>query len=60
MKETLTIRTERVDDIPLLLTQIQRMGIASLRDAQKSSGMSAGLVSLPDSPEKVKKEAIPC
>src|SRR5438105_778665 len=33
MKETLTIRTERVDDIPLLLAQMRRMGIARLLDA---------------------------
>src|SRR5260370_13193777 len=33
MNEPLTIRTERVDDIPLLLAQMQRMGIARLRDA---------------------------
>src|SRR6266571_1649183 len=33
MNEPLTIRTERVDDIPLLLAQLQRMGIARLLDA---------------------------
>ncbi len=33
MNETLTIRTERVDDIPLLLGQMERMGLASLLDA---------------------------
>ena len=32
MNEPLTIRTERVDDIPLLLAQMQRMGIAGLLD----------------------------
>jgi len=32
MNEALTIRTERVDDIPLLLAQMQRMGIAGLLD----------------------------
>jgi transposase len=32
MNEPLTIRTERVDDIPLLLAQMQRMGIADLLD----------------------------
>jgi transposase len=32
MNEPLTIRTERVDDIPLLLAQMQRMGIARLLD----------------------------
>jgi transposase len=33
MTERLTIRTERVDDIPLLLAQMQRMDIARLLDA---------------------------
>jgi len=33
MNEAVTIRTERVDDIPLLLAQMQRMGIARLLDA---------------------------
>lgn len=33
MKEALTITTERVDDIPLLLAQMQRMGLARLLDA---------------------------
>ncbi len=33
MKEPLTIRTERVDDIPLLQAHMQRMGIARLLDA---------------------------
>ncbi len=33
MNETLTIKTERVDDIPLLLVPMQRMGLASLLDA---------------------------
>src|SRR6266571_5966677 len=32
MNEPLTIRTERVDDLPLLLAQMQRMGIARLLD----------------------------
>src|SRR5712691_6150386 len=32
MNEPLTIRTERVDDIPLLLAQMQRMGLARLLD----------------------------
>src|SRR5260370_37346 len=32
MNEPLTIQTERVDDIPLLLAQMQRMGIADLPD----------------------------
>src|SRR5438876_2654855 len=32
MNEALTILTERVDDIPLLLAQMQRMGIARLLD----------------------------
>jgi transposase len=33
MNETLTIKTERVDDIPLLLAQMRRMGLARLLDA---------------------------
>jgi transposase len=49
MNETLTIRTERVDDIPLLLAQMQRMGIASLLDAHfpthgNRQGLSLGTV----------------
>src|SRR5262245_22167951 len=32
MNETLTITSERVDDIPLLLAQIERMGLQPLRD----------------------------
>jgi transposase len=49
MNETLTIRTERVDDIPLLLAQMQRMGIARLLDAHfpthgNREGLSLGQV----------------
>jgi transposase len=33
MAETLTIRSERVDDIPLLLAQLERMGLQPLLDA---------------------------
>ncbi len=49
MNETLTIRTERVDDIPLLLAQMQRMGIASLLDTHfpthgNRQGLSLGTV----------------
>src|SRR5947209_12540737 len=32
MNEALTIKTERVDDIPLLLAQMQRMGLVELVD----------------------------
>src|SRR4051812_32428602 len=32
MNENLTIHTERVDDVPLLLAQMERMGIAALLD----------------------------
>jgi len=32
MTEQLTVTTERVDDIPLLLAQIEKMGIAELLD----------------------------
>ena len=49
MNETLTIRTERVDDIPLLLAQMERMGIARLLDAHfptngNREGLSLGKV----------------
>jgi transposase len=49
MNETLTIRTERVDDIPLLLAQMQRMGLVSLLDAHfpthgNREGLSLGWV----------------
>jgi len=44
MNETLTIRTERVDDIPLLLAQMERMGLASLLDAHfRTHGNREGL-----------------
>jgi len=33
MTETLTIISERVDDIPLLLAQLERMGLQPLLDA---------------------------
>ena len=49
MNEPLTITTERVDDIPLLLTHMQRMGIARLLDAHfpthgNREGLSLGVV----------------
>jgi transposase len=49
MNDPLTIRTERVDDIPLLLVQMQRMGIARLLDAHfpthgNREGLSLGVV----------------
>jgi transposase len=49
MNEPLTIRTERVDDIPLLLAQMERMGIARLLDAHfpthgNREGLSLGVV----------------
>ena len=49
MNEPLTIRTERVDDIPLLIAQMQRMGLASLLDAHfpthgNREGLSLGWV----------------
>ncbi len=34
MGEDLTIRTERVDDVPLLLAQMERMGMPALLDAR--------------------------
>jgi hypothetical protein len=33
MNETLTLLSERVDDIPLLLAQIARMGVQPLLEA---------------------------
>src|SRR3989441_885913 len=49
MNEPLTITTERVDDIPLLLAQMQRMGLARLLDAHfpthgNREGLSLGMV----------------
>src|SRR5256884_6681807 len=49
MKDPLTITTERVDDIPLLLAQMQRMGLARLLDAHfpthgNRQGLSLGVV----------------
>jgi transposase len=49
MNEPLTIRTERVDDIPLLLAQMQRMSLARLLDAHfpthgNREGLSLGKV----------------
>src|SRR5438552_3840307 len=49
MKDPLTITTERVDDIPLLLAQMQRMGLARLLDAHfpthgTRQGLSLGVV----------------
>jgi hypothetical protein len=32
MKEALSIETERMDDIPLLITHMQRMNLAELLD----------------------------
>src|SRR5258708_31726036 len=51
MNEPLTIRTERVDDIPLLLAQMQRMGIAHLLDVHfpthgNHEGLSLGEVTM--------------
>jgi transposase len=49
MNEPLTITTERVDDIPLLIAQMQRMGLASLLDEHfpthgNREGLSLGWV----------------
>ncbi len=49
MSEQPTIQTERVDDVPLLLAQITRMGIPALLDAHFSphgnrQGLSLGWV----------------
>ena len=44
MKETLNIETERTDDIPLLLTHMQRMQLASLLDKHfPTHGLRKGL-----------------
>ena len=49
MNEALTIKTERVDDIPLLFAQIQRMGLVELLDRHfprhgNREGLSLGWV----------------
>jgi transposase len=51
MNEPLTILTERVDDIPLLLAQMQRMGIDRLLDEHfpthgNREGLSLGVVTI--------------
>jgi transposase len=51
MKEPVTILTERVDDIPLLLAQMQRMGIADLLHEHfpthgNRTGLSLGVVTV--------------
>ena len=51
MTETLSIRSERVDDIPLLLAQLDRMGVQPLLDEQFSThgnwvGLSLGWVTV--------------
>src|SRR6266550_1748723 len=51
MTETLTIRSERVDDIPLLLAQLDRMGVQPLLDEQFPThgnwvGLSLGWVTV--------------
>ena len=51
MTETLTIRSERVDDIPLLLAQLDRMGMQPLLDEHFSThgnwvGLSLGWVTV--------------
>jgi hypothetical protein len=44
MAETLTIRSARVDDIPLLVAQFDRMGVQPLLDAQfPTHGHGVGL-----------------
>jgi transposase len=50
MSENLTIQTERVDDVPLLLAQMERMGVPSLLDAHfpvhgNRQGLSLGWLS---------------
>jgi transposase len=51
MTETLTIRSERVDDIPRLLAQLDRMGVQPLLDEHVSThgngvGLSLGWVTV--------------
>jgi transposase len=51
MAETLTIRSERVDDIPLLLAQLDRLGVQPLLDAHFPThgnwvGLSLGWVTV--------------
>src|SRR5260221_11780868 len=51
MKESLSIETERVDDIPLLIAQMQRMNLAELLDKHfptngNREGLSLGGVSV--------------
>ncbi len=51
MAETLTIRSERVDDIPLLVAQLDRMGVQPLLDAHFPThgnwvGLSLGWVTV--------------
>ena len=51
MAETLTIRSERVDDIPLLVAQLDRMGIQPLLDGHFPThgnwvGLSLGWVTV--------------
>jgi transposase len=51
MTENLTLTTERVDDIPLLLAQLERMGVQALLDAHFPThgnwvGLSLGWVSV--------------
>jgi transposase len=51
MNDPLTIQTERVDDLPLLLAQMQRMDIARLLDAHfpthgNREGLSLGMVTI--------------
>ena len=42
MTETLTLRSERVDDIPLLLAQLDRMGVQRLRDEHFRAHLRVG------------------
>jgi hypothetical protein len=51
MKESLSIETERVDDIPLLIAQMQRMKLVDLLDKHFATngnreGLSLGWVSV--------------
>lgn len=51
MNEQLTIQTERVDDVPLLIGHMERMGLAALLDTSfpphgNRTGMSLGWVSV--------------
>ena len=65
MTETLTILSERVDDIPLLLAQVARMGVQPLLDApfpthSNWQGLSLGWVTVIWLTHILRKRTIGC